>query len=76
VKKAGGYLTLTVHENVECGGGGKGLRDTRTSFIYFDHPTHVCESNCSEATNGTGADHDKFFCHGESASGSSFAGMA
>lgn len=57
----------------ECGeveGGG----DTRTSFVYFDDPTHVCESDCNEATDGTGADYDKFLCHG--GSGLSFAGMA
>ncbi|SRR6266404_5184280 len=46
---------------------------TRTSLVYFDYPTHLCESNCSEAADGTTADHDEFFCHGES--GASFTGM-
>jgi hypothetical protein len=66
-------VNLFVKKNVGCGEV-QGEGDTRTSFVYFDHPTHVCESNCNEATYGTGADYDNFFCHG--GSGMSFAGMA
>lgn len=56
------YLASTAYESVESGEAEGG--DTRTSLIDVDLPTHVCESNCSEAADRASADYDEFSCHG------------